>query len=79
MTGVGRPDCLFFLRLYKYGRPARAILGKQGGGKIQRFFWLNWGRWRLLCLQCKCAGSGYLQLLQQIRIDRFVADAMPER
>ena len=37
MTRVGRPDCLVDLRLYKYGRPARAILGKQGGGKYSVF------------------------------------------
>ena len=37
MARVGRPDCLVDLRLYKYGRPARAILGKQGGGKYSVF------------------------------------------
>ena len=76
MTGVGRPDCLVDLRSYKYGRPARAIFGKQGGGKYSVFLVeLRALALAVLAVQVGCRERGYLQFLQRFRIDRFVAEA----
>ena len=80
MTGVGRPDCLVDLRLYIYGRPARAIFGKQGGGKYS-VFWVELRALALavLAVQVCYRERGYLQFLQRARIDRFVADPLKAR
>ena len=76
MTRVGRPDCLVVLRLYEYGRPARAIFGKQGGGKYSVFLVeLRALALAVLAVQVCCRERGDLQFLQRSRIDRFVAEA----
>ena len=72
VTRVGRPDCLVDLRLYKYGRPARAIFGKQGGGKYSVFFCLR-ALAGCLCLLAVLQVCGYLQCVQSSRLELFVA------